>query len=83
APGRPALYATTRQFLDDLGLASIDQLPLMETPQQQEGMLDMLAELPSEVPLLSEAGQGVPEDSGQAQATVTQASAGMNEEEQG
>jgi segregation and condensation protein B len=25
--GRPALYATTRQFLDDLGLASLDQLP--------------------------------------------------------
>ena len=27
AAGRPALYATTRQFLDDLGLASLDQLP--------------------------------------------------------
>ena len=27
APGRPALYATTRQFLDDLGVASLDQLP--------------------------------------------------------
>ncbi|MDC8783652.1 SMC-Scp complex subunit ScpB [Roseateles koreensis] len=27
APGRPALYATTRQFLDDLGLNSLEQLP--------------------------------------------------------
>jgi segregation and condensation protein B len=27
--GRPALLATTRQFLDDLGLASLDQLPLL------------------------------------------------------
>ena len=27
APGRPALLATTRQFLDDLGLSSLDQLP--------------------------------------------------------
>lgn len=27
-PGRPALYATTRQFLDDFGLKSLDQLPL-------------------------------------------------------
>jgi segregation and condensation protein B len=27
APGRPALYATTRQFLDDLGLASLSELP--------------------------------------------------------
>jgi segregation and condensation protein B len=26
-PGRPALYGTTRQFLDDLGLRSLDQLP--------------------------------------------------------
>jgi segregation and condensation protein B len=28
--GRPALYATTRQFLDDLGLASLDRLPTLE-----------------------------------------------------
>ena len=28
APGRPALLATTRQFLDDLGLASLEQLPV-------------------------------------------------------
>ena len=30
APGRPALYATTRQFLDDLGVASLDQLPPLD-----------------------------------------------------
>src|SRR5689334_10743451 len=30
SPGRPALFATTRQFLDDLGLASLEQLPLLE-----------------------------------------------------
>jgi segregation and condensation protein B len=30
APGRPSLFATTRQFLDDLGLASLDQLPMLE-----------------------------------------------------
>ena len=30
APGRPSLFATTRQFLDDLGLASLDQLPTLE-----------------------------------------------------
>jgi len=29
--GRPALYATTRQFLDDLGVESLDQLPVMES----------------------------------------------------
>lgn len=34
--GRPALLATTRQFLDDLGLQSLDQLPAMlpGVPQQ-------------------------------------------------
>ena len=32
-PGRPALFATTKQFLDDLGLTSLDQLP----PLQQMG----------------------------------------------
>lgn len=40
--GRPALYATTRQFLDDLGLASLDQLPLIETPVQQAALVDAL-----------------------------------------
>lgn len=33
--GRPALFATTRQFLDDLGLASLDQLPVYDTEQAQ------------------------------------------------
>jgi len=40
--GRPALFATTRQFLDDLGLASLDQLPLVETPAQQAALVDAL-----------------------------------------
>ncbi len=43
APGRPALYATTRQFLDDLGLASLDQLPMLESPSQQMAALAGLA----------------------------------------
>ncbi len=29
APGRPALFATTRQFLDDLGLRSLEELPAL------------------------------------------------------
>jgi len=28
-PGRPVLYATTKIFLDDLGLSSLDDLPLL------------------------------------------------------
>jgi len=29
-PGRPSLFATTKQFLDDLGLTSLDQLPPLQ-----------------------------------------------------
>ena len=40
--GRPALYATTRQFLDDLGLTSLDQLPTLQDPQAPEMALQSL-----------------------------------------
>lgn len=40
--GRPALLATTRQFLDDLGLQSLDQLPMLEGPGVQANVLDAL-----------------------------------------
>lgn len=33
-PGRPALYATTRKFLDDLGLRSLTELPPLEQINQ-------------------------------------------------
>lgn len=34
-PGRPALYATTKNFLDDLGLRTLDELPPLEDIQAQ------------------------------------------------
>jgi segregation and condensation protein B len=40
--GRPALFATTRQFLDDLGLASLDRLPPLDGNDVQESALDRL-----------------------------------------
>jgi segregation and condensation protein B len=33
-PGRPALYATTKKFLDDLGLRSLTELPPLEQINQ-------------------------------------------------
>ena len=50
AAGRPALYATTKHFLDDLGLESLDQLPLMEAPSQQAGIMDVLNEVQDVLP---------------------------------
>jgi segregation and condensation protein B len=50
SPGRPALFATTKQFLDDLGLASLEQLPLMA-----DGTLDaeqLAASMPEQGSLL-------------------------------
>jgi segregation and condensation protein B len=43
--GRPALFATTRQFLDDLGLESLDQLPVIGAPMQQGSLVDALEQL--------------------------------------
>lgn len=40
-PGRPALYATTRTFLDDLGLSRLDELPPLDALRE-------LVELPAE-----------------------------------
>ena len=53
APGRPALYATTRHFLDDLGLASLDQLPPIDGVAEAEKTALALAALQA-APLLGE-----------------------------
>ena len=48
--GRPALFATTRQFLDDLGLQSLDQLPTLDDPGAQATVFDALARAPEGQP---------------------------------
>jgi segregation and condensation protein B len=54
-PGRPALYATTKAFLDDLGLASLEQLPALDVGSAppafealQGQLLDEAGEAPDE-----------------------------------
>lgn len=47
APGRPALYATTRQFLDDLGLASLNELPAIGGSASVQTALDSLQDHPA------------------------------------
>lgn len=39
--GRPALYATTRQFLDDLGLSSLEQLPVLAQTEPTTAVVDV------------------------------------------
>ena len=56
APGRPALYATTRQFLDDLSLASLDQLP----PVSGTDLASATAALEHTAPIFGEAQVALP-----------------------
>ena len=37
-PGRPSLYATTRQFLDYFGLRSLDELPTLAELKDMESL---------------------------------------------
>jgi len=61
--GRPALYATTRQFLDDLGIESLDQLPAKESMPDQLAMLDQI-EFGTAEPVLMDSGEPVALDLG-------------------
>ena len=40
APGKPALFATTKAFLDDLGLVSLEQLPPLEEIEKVMDLAD-------------------------------------------
>lgn len=44
APGRPALLGTTRQFLDDLGLKALDDLPRLESNEMMETLAGLEVE---------------------------------------
>jgi segregation and condensation protein B len=53
-PGRPALYATTRSFLDDLGLASLEQLPALDLGQSAPALADALEDAGVQASLLDD-----------------------------
>ena len=61
--GRPALLATTRQFLDDLGLKSLDELPMLDEPEVQATLFSALdTETQSQAPQQAASGEPVPDD---------------------
>jgi segregation and condensation protein B len=59
-PGRPALYATTKSFLDDLGLRSLQELPPLEdiawTLQLEPAAPQLAANEPANEPAAPAAG---------------------------
>src|SRR5438445_12556776 len=61
-PGRPALYATTRTFLDDLGLRSLEELPPLE---------EIARTLQLERPAVTDAGQRAADSEPEQAATGT------------
>ena len=74
APGRPALYATTRHFLDDLGLRSLEELPLLDAnwSDTAEAMLPGMMEKAPEQPTdeLSQTSDESPNEQPQSQAST-------------
>lgn len=56
--GRPALYATTRQFLDDLGVESLAQLPPMDSQAARSESVEFALEPPLQPPAKQLAAQG-------------------------
>src|SRR5216683_5428731 len=61
-PGRPSLYATTRQFLDDLGLRSLQELPPLE---------EIAKTVQLERPAVTDAGQRAADSEPEEAATGT------------
>jgi segregation and condensation protein B len=70
-PGRPALFATTRKFLDDLNLRSLEELPALEELQSAlDASLDTLPAMPAQEALL-----GAPEEEADVAAPTPEAEA--------
>ncbi|ETF00445.1 transcriptional regulator [Advenella kashmirensis W13003] len=73
APGRPALLGTTKQFLDDLGLKALDDLPALESG---EAGLPDLSELGMDITVSAQGAQDqIESDDGQAVGQVVEVAA--------
>src|SRR5690606_26038069 len=75
APGRPALLGTTRQFLDDLGLKALDDLPALESQEAVVALAGLeFEEIPADESASDESvvdqAQGHPDQDGAGQAEV-------------
>ncbi|BCD98778.1 SMC-Scp complex subunit ScpB [Marinagarivorans cellulosilyticus] len=75
-PGRPALYATTRQFLDYFGLKSLDELPSLGELQDIDSLSEKL-ELDGGV---SESVESEPSNTDDTSAEIAKAQDDVNQE---
>ena len=75
APGRPALFGTTRQFLDDLGLRALDELPALESAQAAAALagLDLgeVQQIMGQAPAEGDAAAGADAEAGVGAAADT------------
>jgi segregation and condensation protein B len=62
APGRPGLYATTKAFLDDLGLRSLQELPPLEEISKSIELAAPTGAEPASVPAGEDADAAAPAD---------------------
>lgn len=69
-PGRPALFATTRQFLDDLGLTSLDQLPPLQQVAKDGSQSGILPEMQAFDVGMQASLDRVPSDAAEAAVSV-------------
>jgi segregation and condensation protein B len=80
-PGRPALFATTKQFLDDLGLTSLDQLPPLQqvTKEEAGAMLPEMQALGGEIGASPD--QGVTDFAGHIDAVLAASYTDVHEQQ--
>lgn len=92
-PGRPSLYATTREFLDYFGLKSLDELPTLAELKELDDLNPSL-DLPEpgtktdpaeghadESPDVEETDTGLPEDTGAESQQQAVTDSGVDDEE--
>ena len=76
-PGRPALFGTTAQFLDDFNLRSLDQLPSLPEIRDMDQLDAALAQFTGELPTTSDA----PESEAHADESVNDSASTASAEE--
>src|SRR5213592_1642828 len=82
-PGRPALYATTKTFLDDLGLRSLQELPPLEDIAKALDLTQTPPPAPQPAPQSEPDSPPASDESATAQSSAVEARGSCREASQG